>query len=170
VRKDILDLQDVDSLTATWYRLMEEYSSCSLTDSSDRLPDLPAIARLLAPKLDAVYHAGLRSHNMTGGLLWSVLRHRLGLDKKPARHPGPSWSWASCDQPVIQIYSLPAFTTKGAHRALDSTSGSVLAPTAQILHVHTQSAGSDPYAEIVSEIIRLKAIVYRVRLTRDKTG
>jgi hypothetical protein len=87
----------------TWYHMLRDYTSRSLTNSSDKLPALAGLAAAFAEKTKDVYLNGLWMHGLPEGLLWSS--PGLGfndLDSKsnlsaPKGHRAPTWSWASLD-------------------------------------------------------------------------
>jgi len=87
----------------TWYHMLRDYTSRSLTNSSDKLPALAGLAAAFAEKTKDVYLNGLWMHGLPEGLLWSS--PGLGfndLDSKsnlsaPNGHRAPTWSWASLD-------------------------------------------------------------------------
>ena len=94
-----------------WLRLVELYSSCEMTRSSDKLPAIAGIANIWPvlhenPQTDA-YHYGIFESNVCNSLLW------LTRDKSVIRRTGraPTWSWASVDgevQFILLYYSNTA--------------------------------------------------------------
>lgn len=91
-----------------WLRLVELYSSCEMTKSSDKLPAIAGIANIWPvlhenPQTDA-YHYGIFESNICNSLLWLI------RNKSIIRRIGraPTWSWASADgevQFVLLYYS-----------------------------------------------------------------
>ena len=81
-----------------WSKLVNEYSSCHLTKSSDKLIAISALAQSVKTLLKAhgyedVYLAGLWKDDLENGLLWST----TGASSEGGIRvgPTPSWSWAS---------------------------------------------------------------------------
>jgi hypothetical protein len=101
-----------------WIRLVEDYSSRKLTKSSDRLPAISGIARIIVQYTGDSYYAGLWKSSFLNGLLWHVgsfqTPHQcdgtpheaveIPWEKYPVAktnsYRAPSWSWASIDAPV----------------------------------------------------------------------
>lgn len=84
-----------------FHRVVEKYSSLSLTKPSDRLPALSGLCRRIQ-HLRGEYTAGLWSDSICSDLLWRV--NTLSLDAenagRPLRYRGPSWSWVSVESPI----------------------------------------------------------------------
>ena len=91
-----------------WLRMVELYSSCEMTKSSDKLPAIAGIANIWTvlhenPQTDA-YHYGIFESNVCNSLLWSIRDKSLIRRTKRA----PTWSWASVDgeiQFILLYYS-----------------------------------------------------------------
>jgi hypothetical protein len=81
-----------------WHRVVEQYSSLSLTKSTDRLPALSGLAIRSSPILGE-YLAGLWKHSLISDLMWRInkLEHDI---VRPTKYVAPSWSWASVTGPV----------------------------------------------------------------------
>lgn len=77
-----------------WYGyLVEFYSKRQLSNKSDKLVALSALAKVIQSLCDDEYLAGLWRGSLIQGLLWT----RDGRGKKTRR---PSWSWSSQDSTV----------------------------------------------------------------------
>ncbi|KAK4120559.1 HET-domain-containing protein, partial [Parathielavia appendiculata] len=83
-----------------WFRVVERYSACELTQPWDKLVAISGIAKHVQQGSGGVrYLAGLWSDRAAKGLLW--LRRGPVLKRDPAwAGRAPSWSWASVDGPV----------------------------------------------------------------------
>ncbi|KAJ8489922.1 hypothetical protein ONZ51_g2650 [Trametes cubensis] len=81
-----------------WWEIIKDYTSRTLSDSSDRLVAISGLAEMFAPILGPDYVAGLWKDNLFQDLLWDsdTLSSFRGIG-----YLGPSWSWASIDRPVI---------------------------------------------------------------------
>lgn len=79
-----------------WFRVVERYSACRLTQPGDKLIAVSGIAKHFQKGSGVTYLAGLWSDRAAKGLLWLARGPRL------TRRAGmaPSWSWASVDGPV----------------------------------------------------------------------
>ncbi|KAF2768324.1 HET-domain-containing protein, partial [Teratosphaeria nubilosa] len=81
-----------------WYRTVEIYTACNITRATDRLPALAGLARRYAKLVQDTYLAGLWRNYVIHGLQWCLHGGPSGL--RLGTHRGPSWSWASLDDPV----------------------------------------------------------------------
>ncbi|KAH8782076.1 heterokaryon incompatibility protein-domain-containing protein [Hyaloscypha finlandica] len=81
-----------------WHRVIEQYSSLSLTKQTDRLPALSGLSIRSSPVLGE-YLAGLWKHSLVSDLLWRIneLEHDI---VRPTEYIAPSWSWASVTGPA----------------------------------------------------------------------
>ena len=100
-----------------WHRVIEQYSSLSLTKQTDRLPALSGLAIRSSPVLGE-YLAGLWKHSLVSDLLWRInkLEHDI---VRPTEYIAPSWSWASVNGPV-------SFWPEPDTRLIEGTSGESL--------------------------------------------
>lgn len=127
-----------------WQRIVEAYSSRSLTFQKDKLPAIAGIAwKYLQANIgkEASYLAGLWSSHLPESLLWF---HDLPADvdaSKPEIYRAPSWSWASLDCQYLEW--VPP-----------SRLGIICA---QVVHVETKLAGSDIFGQVTSGSITIKA-------------
>lgn len=80
-----------------WSRIVEEYSSCSLTRTSDVLPAVRGIAKILEEYLETPYFAGIWMTDLLDSILWRAIKP---ADNRPTPYRAPSWSWASLDSEV----------------------------------------------------------------------
>ncbi|KAF1818424.1 HET-domain-containing protein, partial [Dissoconium aciculare CBS 342.82] len=92
-------LPDVRAITTveSWMRrIVVPYSKCSLTFSTDKLPALDGLARIIQPNIGSDYLAGLWRSHMVLQLCWFAKTS----ETRPLYRGAPSWSWASVDGPV----------------------------------------------------------------------
>ncbi|KAH7386378.1 heterokaryon incompatibility protein-domain-containing protein [Cadophora sp. MPI-SDFR-AT-0126] len=81
-----------------WEPIVASYSRRAMTDRSDRLTALSAIAEVFAESHNHTYLAGLWRESLPLGLCWMV---EQGLrEPREKKFRAPSWSWASIDTPV----------------------------------------------------------------------
>lgn len=81
-----------------WYRLIQQYSSMSLSLESDRLPAIQGLITRFSDSFACRALIGLWLEDIHRGLLWRTdhqLRPRDGLEAIV-----PSWSWVSCAGPI----------------------------------------------------------------------
>jgi hypothetical protein len=76
-----------------WHRVVEQYSSLSLTKQTDRLAALSGLAIRSSPVLGQ-YLAGLWEHSLVSDLMWRIDKLEHGI-VRPTEYIAPSWSWAS---------------------------------------------------------------------------
>jgi len=81
---------------ALWDRLVERYSACGLTRSTDKLPAFAGVAQLFAEVTHDEYVAGLWKSRIVEGLNWSVPI----TSTTRSLYRAPTWSWASVDDAV----------------------------------------------------------------------
>ncbi|KAI0323736.1 HET-domain-containing protein, partial [Cubamyces sp. BRFM 1775] len=93
-----------------WWRIVNNYSRRQLSDASDKLTAISALAEMFVPSLGPEYVAGLWRRTLLRDLLWttdvrfspSVLR-----SNRLTGYRAPSWSWASINGPVT-LWNHPA--------------------------------------------------------------
>ncbi|KAI0116002.1 HET-domain-containing protein [Hypoxylon sp. NC0597] len=92
----------------TWRRLVQFYSELQLTDQTDRLLAIGAIAeQTRAIRKSQTYLAGLWSASLGLDLLW-VSKRRTGNQRQQSeRYIAPTWSWASVPGPVDYSWASP---------------------------------------------------------------
>ncbi|KAM3075780.1 hypothetical protein ACMFMG_007907 [Clarireedia jacksonii] len=104
-----------------WTSMIESFTSCEITKSTDRLPALSGIAKLYAAYVKRKdlaylgllykenkpprYFAGNWETHMPHTLLWRVIDN--SAPRQSSEYVAPSWSWASAPGPV-------KFMTSGA--------------------------------------------------------
>jgi hypothetical protein len=84
-----------------WYRIVDKYSTLSLTRQRDCLPALSALAeQTQQTRPGQRYLAGLWSGNLVKDLLWKAEPNETKFLSRPEKWRAPSWSWASVRGPV----------------------------------------------------------------------
>ncbi|PVH83029.1 HET-domain-containing protein, partial [Cadophora sp. DSE1049] len=80
-----------------WEHLVKDYLTRSITRTTDRLPAISALARMLFEGSSFTYLAGILKE-WPEGLLWDM---DDGADQNTSAHDGaPSWSWAAAAGPI----------------------------------------------------------------------
>lgn len=78
-----------------WYSMIGPYTHRGITKSSDKLPALSGLAKVMEQRTGVEYVAGLWKSNLCFGLLWH--RKRRWLVPPADGYRAPSWSWASLE-------------------------------------------------------------------------
>ncbi|KAF2877943.1 heterokaryon incompatibility protein-domain-containing protein [Massariosphaeria phaeospora] len=94
---------------AGWWRLVQKFTHCELTDKNDRLPAIAGLAKQFSEYLEDQYVAGFWKKTLVIDLLWvrpwgldwnwaldTVICER-SRECSTIRLLAPSWSWASVD-------------------------------------------------------------------------
>lgn len=88
---------DAGPLVSWWYRLVDDYTGCELTNESDRLVAIAGMARKLRPIVRDQYVAGLWAGSLPWALAWSSPPCER---RQSAACHTPTFSWAACLGPV----------------------------------------------------------------------
>ncbi|KAI1503424.1 HET-domain-containing protein [Biscogniauxia marginata] len=100
----------LDNLLGEWSGIVNIYSTCGLTFTSDKLVAVSGLADDMRAKLKALgpgcsdYIAGIWRVSLPHCLMWTV----KGPSERPAPYRAPSWSWAS----VKGVITLPAASSQ----------------------------------------------------------
>lgn len=81
-----------------WHKIVLNYSHRQITELSDRLPAIAAIAQEFSELLGPTFLAGLWYSTLAFDLLWHL--SATNLSHKPKVYLGPSWSWISTMEPI----------------------------------------------------------------------
>jgi hypothetical protein len=152
-----------------WYELVQTYSRCELSKTTDRLPALSGLAQALSTILNDTYAAGLWRSDIHVGLTWhcshaveilspyvasETSRRYISKDDSPASG-APSWSWASTNSKV-------RFRSGTRDHNRDLT----------ILSIHATPIGLDPFGKVAGGTLcvhgRLKRGLVKINLPRDQ--
>jgi hypothetical protein len=83
-----------------WYcDIVPEYTKRELTNLSDRLPAISAIANYFQGRIPDSYLAGIWRQEIVRGLLWQIHSWNKPGSASPL-YRAPSWTWASIDGPI----------------------------------------------------------------------
>lgn len=105
-----LQIEETDDLTggndqplsSYWQTAVRKYTSCNITNRSDKLIALWGIAKLVKDAMLVEYAEGLWEENLEDQLAWRVAECKLETRPvTPANRTIPSWSWASMDGEII---------------------------------------------------------------------
>jgi hypothetical protein len=101
---------------STWYQLVEQYTSLSLTEPTDKLPALSGIIAAIQQLTGDTCYAGLWKEHFIEGLLWRInspTDHRTYKNpRRPNKWRAPSWSFAAVDGTVTyNLFLEDQYTT-----------------------------------------------------------
>jgi hypothetical protein len=135
-----------------WYKFVERYTRCDLTFRSDTLPALSGLCNALYGKHNSHYLAGIWSGSIRKGLAWyndnPNSNHLVRI-----LHNSPSWSWASYTVPIN-------FLSTNLGSCQDSVGLDLISWSYQTVH-------TDPYGQISSGRIRVRAPIEHLRISSD---
>jgi hypothetical protein len=146
----------------TWYRVIEFYSTCSITKEEEMLTAIAGLAKKIEMALPDRYLAGLFQGDLHLGLLWQrddqkdkEMQHykRLGAWHSRSTWRAPSWSWASVKGPVKWNHVRPK----------DIGHIVVQAPLVELLGASILSVGSDGTAQLSVESITVATTIINLR-------
>jgi hypothetical protein len=93
-----------DEFLNKWNTIVKEYTARDLTNASDKLIALAALAEHHNRTTNDDYMAGLWASSLPEGLLWRVMG--AAVKRRPPGYRAPSWSWACLDDRIEpQFYS-----------------------------------------------------------------
>jgi hypothetical protein len=136
-----------------WKRIVMHYSHLNLTESTDKLRAISAVARKFGESSSLRYHAGLWAEHLPNQLLWEVDHddHSLQQVTRTAKYVAPSWSWASMKGPIAYSWT-------------DSDSVAY-----QRLNVIVENyVSQDDFSDILSAELQLRTLTLHARLTRQE--
>ncbi|KAG4430835.1 hypothetical protein IFR05_013691 [Cadophora sp. M221] len=85
---------------AIWGRVIEVYTTCKLTQDTDKLVAISAVAKKISPLCRSSYLAGLWRRSLPYQLLWTTRNHDSPQAPfRPRSYCAPTWSWASTTIP-----------------------------------------------------------------------
>ena len=120
-----------------WHRVVNEYTTRSLTKPEDKLPALSGLASEFAQITGYHYLAGMWLETLTNDLLWGVqdpLERPAGTF---AIYTAPSWSWASYHGPLSFGLPIPS--------------------RPRILKVETTLASLNPFGQVSDGVLVIHA-------------
>jgi hypothetical protein len=138
-------------ILAYWYDLLQTYSKCKLTISSDKLPALSGLAFQFSHVLEGTYVASTWSRDIHRGLTWTSAHFERGCEigEGPAPCKGPSWSWVtqSC------MVSTPDL---GDH-----------VKDFEVVSVDAHPRGIDPFGAVERGVLAVNGRIQKATLRKD---
>jgi hypothetical protein len=140
-----------------WHKIVEQYSALRLTRETDRLPALSGLSSRTSPFLGS-YFAGLWKDSFRLNLTWRV--DQLSVDSmRQLVYRGPSWSWVSVKDRVS--YWNEAEITGSLPPRENRWYETISQPEIECV---VKSAGRNPFGEIASAAIVVRARLLKARL------
>lgn len=134
-----------------WYAQVPLYSERALTYGHDKLPAISGLARVLAPKVESMYLAGIWEEDLARGLSWLRESNPECSDLRiEGSYRAPTWSWAALNG----SFGYP--TMRGHHLSL-----------LKARECSTTPKGGDSYGEICDGRITVYGALFRVALFYD---
>jgi hypothetical protein len=87
-----------------WRAIVQQYSACSLTFSTDKLMAVAGLAKAIDDSIGSQYLAGLWRNDLELQPAWKVLDPKSRPTMEDSEPRGPSWSWASVDGKIAMTY------------------------------------------------------------------
>ncbi|KAF2005644.1 HET-domain-containing protein [Amniculicola lignicola CBS 123094] len=137
----------------SWWHIIEYYSRCKLTVSSDKLIAIGSLAKSFSKAINQPYLAGLwGGDDLIKSLLWDC-PDALVVDTGPTEYRAPSWSWASVDHPVDFWRSSSSVNKQ---RALIHVTSYKIVPKSH-----------DPFGQILYGEIVLRGFVFETNIDSE---
>ncbi|KAL2066630.1 hypothetical protein VTL71DRAFT_2701 [Oculimacula yallundae] len=99
--------KNTSQIMDSWYKVVSQYSCLQLTMKRDIFPAISGIAQIFSEATGFQYIAGMWLEDIHSALLWYRLylgRRDFGQDRTTKDWRAPSWSWASLEGPVRNLY------------------------------------------------------------------
>lgn len=120
-------ISEMADTTADWYKVVEDYTKCSLTYERDRLPALAGLVKStylrFGDRNTATYCAGLWSDTVYIGLLWSARNTTLEPLSDDDSDVPPSWSWGHWKGAIQYPKHFPGLSSRLKSVALPEAMG-----------------------------------------------
>jgi hypothetical protein len=87
-----------------WRAIVQQYSACSLTFSTDRLMAVAGLAKAIDDSIGSQYLAGLWRNDLELQPAWKALDLKSRPTMEDSELRDPSWSWASVDGKIAMTY------------------------------------------------------------------
>jgi hypothetical protein len=97
-----------------WGEILERYTRCNLTYTSDKLAALAGLAKVMHQAFNDQYCAGMWKSHMVTQLSWSLSAGQplFPSTPRPSPYRAPSWSWACLDGPISRAWFQDDFPDK----------------------------------------------------------
>jgi len=143
------------TLLELWHGIVELYTSCNLTYTTDKLVALSGVAKLMEQALDDEYCAGLWRSRLVTELFWFGPLSNQGLSLRPSPYRAPSWSWACLDGHI----SPGGYHTEGSYGTLK--------PLVDIISCDSKTATGDRTGAVMNGSLKISGWLASVQLRPD---
>jgi hypothetical protein len=101
-------------LQRLWGGILDTYTRCNLTYTSDKLAALAGLAEVMYKEFNDQYCAGMWKGHMVTQLSWSLSDEQplFSSTARPSPYRAPSWSWACLDGPILPGWFQDDFPDK----------------------------------------------------------
>ncbi|KAH7349190.1 heterokaryon incompatibility protein-domain-containing protein [Pyrenochaeta sp. MPI-SDFR-AT-0127] len=154
------DRDNFTQLYRKWPNMIEHYTRRHLTFRSDALPALSALTARTSQYANDQYLAGLWKKDLLSWLLWKPASYYDTTVKpcRPKDNPAPSWSWASYAGPVaFQLF-----------QGITPTNTMISIPSTVLVDASVSVSGLNPYGEVQSGSVLIRAPVLRMMLQESR--
>lgn len=162
---------------ASWFRIIEDYTSRFMTKDMDKLPALSGVAANFSMSMQGdAYHAGLFRCQLPAALLWrslesesnrsvheashSVRMYSAFQPRRPTQYRGPSWTWAALDCAIS--YDSQRLNNMGGQRP--ESGAPRRQGVIQVLDVQTQQSSSDRFGLVERSHLRVLGRITTVQI------
>jgi hypothetical protein len=146
-----------DDLWKLWTGIVETYTACKLTYTSDKLVALSGVAKLMEQAIDDQYCAGLWRKNLVTQLFWWSGCAEQQLRPRPKPYRAPSWSWVSLDGLIS-----PAFYEEDSYTKIETL--------INITGCEIKSTTGDATSVITGGTLRLSGWLASIQLRPNSQG
>jgi hypothetical protein len=153
-----------DNAKLAWFQAVQEYSGRLLSNPTDKLPAISALAYDIHQACGSQYLAGLWKDSLVLDLLWVCLGssqyYSSTTPKKSEIYRAPSWSWASGDGTVSWI----GLVLNIDFAAIDK----FLTPQAAVVESSTTLLGDNPFGGIMTSTLTLQGKLQHSSIGRSR--
>jgi hypothetical protein len=138
-----------------WHGIVESYTNCDLTYTTDKLIALSGVVKLMEQALDDEYCAGLWRSRLVTELFWFGPSNNQELSLRPSPYRAPSWSWACLDGHI----SPGGYYTEGSYGTLE--------PLIDIINCDIKAATGDRTGAVIGGSLKISGWLASVQLHLD---
>lgn len=148
-----------------WQQQITQYSTKDLTYSSDRLPALSGLAKMVQQYANDSYLAGLWRSTLLEGMTWYVDSNKDVFRPISRPHTAPSWSWSSVKRriefaklPEVPVEYWPGPEKRLSHRVLFMT---------EIIHASVNLTGKDATGQVSAGLLQVRGPLQFINFKRE---
>ena len=161
---------DAEAAYSFWETAVENYSGRELSEKTDRLPPISAVASVVAEATGDCYLAGLWRNNLLAGLAWVAIYPKAALsgcefgEAPHQEYLAPTWSWAS----LPRVASYSSYRTR--HSCDADLDASVLDAWTDVKKDGWFGRLLGPMSEVADGAIILSGVHFDVEMTISEHG